>query len=136
MGRASHLLHRIHRRYQTVSETLALAGTHIHFTRIADPDAVLDQVAEAEDRLEKLSGKRATSDQLHLPYWAELWDSARGVAELLPVLKSASPHPILSVLDLGCGMGLAGTVAAKLGMRVLFADLEPDALLFAQLNSA
>ena len=32
-------------------------------------------------------------------------------------------------------MGLAGTVAARLGMRVLFADLEPPALLFAQLNS-
>jgi predicted nicotinamide N-methyase len=32
-------------------------------------------------------------------------------------------------------MGLAGAVAARLGMRVLFADLEPPALLFARLNS-
>jgi len=38
-------------------------------------------------------------------------------------------------MDLGCGMGLAGAVAARIGMRVLFADLEPPALLFAQLNS-
>ena len=32
-------------------------------------------------------------------------------------------------------MGLAGTVAAALGARVVFADLEPPALLFARLNS-
>jgi predicted nicotinamide N-methyase len=32
-------------------------------------------------------------------------------------------------------MGLSGTVAAALGARVLFADLEPPALMFARLNS-
>jgi predicted nicotinamide N-methyase len=32
-------------------------------------------------------------------------------------------------------MGLSGTVAAALGASVLFADIEPPALLFAQLNS-
>ena len=32
-------------------------------------------------------------------------------------------------------MGLSGTVAAAVGYRVLFADLEPPALLFARLNS-
>jgi predicted nicotinamide N-methyase len=32
-------------------------------------------------------------------------------------------------------MGLTGTVAAAMGARVLFADLEPEALLFARLNA-
>jgi hypothetical protein len=32
-------------------------------------------------------------------------------------------------------MGLAGTVAASMGHHVLMGDLEPDALLFARLNS-
>lgn len=180
------LLARIHRRYQTTTEHVELAGLRFPFTRIADPDKVLDQVAEEVDRQERASGKRQ-QEPLHLPYWAELWDSAAGVAQWLaqtwgnmpgeearetagergngkdcqssdevsPGATGARPHPvnapappllpiptvplILSasprVLDLGCGMGLAGTVAAALGARVLFADLEAPALLFARLNS-
>jgi len=38
------------------------------------------------------------------------------------------------VLDLGCGQGLAAA-SLRLWASVLFADLEPPALLFAQLNS-
>jgi len=134
MCRRERLLFRIHRRYQTVREIVTVAGLTFPFVRIADPDVVLDQVAAEEDRLEKLSGRRTDGDRLHLPYWAELWDSARGVAELLPDWRGIGAEHV-SVLDLGCGMGMAGAVAAKLGFSVLFADLEPDALLFARLNS-
>jgi len=41
----------------------------------------------------------------------------------------------LRVLDLGCGLGLTGTVAAARGARVVMADAAPPALLFARLNS-
>ena len=54
---------------------------------------------------------------------------------LLPPSSILHPLSSHSVLDLGCGMGLAGTVAAALGAKVLFADLEQPALLFAALNS-
>ena len=135
MNAARRLLTRIHRRYQTATQEVTVAGLTFPFTRIADPDAVLDQVAAEEDRLEKVSGRRKEGDYLHLPYWAELWDSAAGVVELLPLFAVNDDSRSTYVLDLGCGMGLAGTVAAKLGMRVLFADLEPPALLFAKLNS-
>ncbi len=134
MSRSQRLLHRIHRRYQTVCDPVTVAGQTFSFVRIADPDVVLDQVAAEEDRLEKLSGRRTDGDRLHLPYWAELWDSARGVAQLLPNWCGIGVEHF-SVLDLGCGMGMAGAVAAKLGFSVLFADLEADALLFARLNS-
>ncbi len=104
----------------------------IPFTRIADPDRVLDDVAAAADLREKLSGQRE-SDPQHLPYWAELWDSAIGMATYLAGRTNLGPH--VSVLDLGCGMGLSGTVAAAMGCRVLFADMEQEALLFAQFNT-
>jgi len=106
----------------------------LSFTRIMDPDQVLDAVAAEEDRIERVSGKRLPEDQLRLPYWAELWDSAHALAQWL-VRTYPEPDPPDTVLDLGCGMGLSGTVAAALGAKVTFADLEPDALLFAQLNS-
>ncbi|MGH7214611.1 MAG: class I SAM-dependent methyltransferase [Tepidisphaeraceae bacterium] len=128
-----HLLWRIHRRYQTVTRTVRLGGLSIDFTRIADPDRVLDEVAAEEDRREKLSRQRRDGDELHLPYWAELWDSALGIGQFLT--KHHQPVAGQSVLDLGCGMGLSGTIAARLGARVHFADLEPPALLFARLNS-
>lgn len=104
------------------------------FTRIKDPDRVLDLVVEECDRLERQTGVRLQEPQ-HLPYWAELWDSAGGVGQVLvdeigPTWKSP-----VTALDLGCGMGLTGTLAAALGARVVMADIETPALLFAQVNS-
>lgn len=131
--RRAQLLSRIQRNYQTKQRLLRIAGLELDFVQIEDPDRVLDQVAEQEDRFEKLNGRRTPGDELHLPYWAELWDSATGIAQYL--IRTHDRSRPLSVLDLGCGMGLAGTVAARLGMDVLFADLEPPALLFARLNS-
>ena len=114
-----------------LTETIRVGDLSLDFSRIEDPNRVLDEVAAEEDRLEKVRGQRVAEDQLHLPYWAELWDSALGIAQHL-VRTRGTPR---SVLDLGCGMGLAGTVAAAVGHRVMFADLEPPALLFARLNS-
>ena len=132
----AHLLRRIERRYEIRANAWRIGTLEIPFVRIADPDHVLDQVAEQEDLLERQNGKRTDGDRLHLPYWAELWDSALGIGQLLVRRQEAGAiRAKLEVLDLGCGMGLAGTVAARLGMRVLFADLEPPALLFARLNS-
>jgi predicted nicotinamide N-methyase len=129
------LLERIGRRYQVTTARVNLGGLEIEFTRIADPDRVLDQVAQEEDRREKVTGLRHRDDELHLPYWAELWDSATGIGQHLVRQVKSGTQRLGSVLDLGCGMGLSGAVAAALGARVMFADLERPALLFARLNS-
>ena len=84
-------------------------------------------------RMEKQSGKRRVSDELHLPYWAELWDSAFGIGQFLVARGCAGTGK--RALDLGCGMGFAGMVAAAMGYEVTLADLEPEALLFARLNA-
>jgi predicted nicotinamide N-methyase len=39
------------------------------------------------------------------------------------------------VLDLGCGVGVPGAAAARMGAVVTFADREADALHFAQFNA-
>lgn len=156
--KSNQLQRRIARDYVTITDRMKLGPLELPFTRVADPDTVLDDVAAKVDLAERLSGKRV-GDVQHLPYWAELWDSAIGLGTWLatePVAKTAYANRQLvggrlpqfvpppkynhpgtrpNVLDLGCGMGLAGTVAAALGANVLFADLEQPALLFALLNS-
>jgi predicted nicotinamide N-methyase len=131
------LLARIQRRYETYVEDFHFGPLRLSFTRIADPNKVLDEVAAREDRREKITGERREGESLHLPYWAELWESSIGLGQFLVDHWREVSHGKtgIKVLDLGCGMGLAGTVAAALGGSVVFADLESDALLFARLNT-
>ena len=49
------------------------------------------------------------SDPDRLPYWAVLWESARGLARWL---IDRGGWPGLPVLELGCGLGLPGLAAA------------------------
>ena len=72
--------------------------------------------------------------QLLLKRFAMADGSLSGVSAVTgdPPGRPAAP---LRVLDLGCGMGFTGMMAALLGHAVLFADLEPPALLFARLNA-
>jgi predicted nicotinamide N-methyase len=143
---------RLARQYELLTQTLPIGPLALPFTRVKNPNQVLDDVAREEDRREKLTGRRKREDELHLPYWAELWDSSIGLAHYLVEQwvrcgreGSAVAHlakqralghaPRVRVLDLGCGMGLTGATAARLGMDVLLADLETPALLFARLNS-
>ena len=130
-------MHRIARRYEAVTQALRLGHLDLTFTRVREPDRVLDQIVEEEDRRERVTGRRKNGDELHLPYWAELWDSSFGLGAHLagrsPGLGVWGDSP--DILDLGCGMGLSGLVAAALGARVTLVDLEAPALLFARLNT-
>ena len=67
-----------------------------------------------------------------LPYWAELWPSARALAAAVaaePSLDGAA------VVELGCGLGLPSLAAAAHGARVLATDWAPEALPFVAENA-
>jgi predicted nicotinamide N-methyase len=64
------------------------------------------------------------------PYWADLWPSSVAMAEYL--LEVERPGPQTEVLEIGCGMGLAGLAAAKCGARVTLTDYLPEALEVAE----
>src|SRR5262249_48349651 len=63
------------------------------------------------------------------PYWAHLWSGAL-------VLAAAVPEDPGSVVELGCGLGLPGLVAARRGARVTFVDRAPAALAFVRASAA
>lgn len=67
-----------------------------------------------------------------LPYWAELWPSARALAAEL--LDAALPAG--RALELGCGIALPSLVLRARGADVVASDYYPEALEFALANAA
>lgn len=68
-------------------------------------------------------------------YWAFCWASGQVLARWL--LDNPQAVAGQTVLDFGCGSGIAAIAAAKAGAaRVLACDLDPDALLATRLNAA
>jgi predicted nicotinamide N-methyase len=85
-------------------------------------DALIDEQAFAEDE--------------RLPYWADLWPSARALARHL-VDSPASIDGDARIVELGCGaVALASVTLAVLGRRVLATDYEEEALASVQFNAA
>ena len=126
------LLARIRREFETAEELLSFAGRPLRFTRIADPNAVLDEVCRLETLREQGIAPRR---ELHVPYWAAVWESGLAVSEHLARRAAAAPLEQVRALDLGCGMGMAGATMAMLGARVTLGDIDTAALLFARLNT-
>ena len=75
------------------------------------------------------------SDALDLerpPYWPVFWRSAFGLTQWL---VRQPPQVGLPILELGCGGGWCGLVAAERGARVVQTDYIPAALALAQENA-
>jgi predicted nicotinamide N-methyase len=130
--RRARLIARIRREFAISQEILQVAGRELAFTRVADPEAVLDEVCRQETLREQGLVPRR---EPRMPYWAVVWESALGVAEHLAARDGQSPLAGRRVLDLGCGMGLVGAVAAMLGAETTLGDIDTAALLFARLNT-
>ncbi len=96
-----------------------------------DSEALIDEERFARDEF--------------LPYWAELWPSARALALVVAELRlsgagggagaGAGAGAPAAVVELGCGLGLPSLVAAAGGARVLATDWAPEALPFVAENA-
>lgn len=67
-----------------------------------------------------------------LPYWADLWPSARVLAGALLAMNGAGR----SLLEMGCGLGLDTTAAMAAGFSVTATDYYEDAIHMARLNAS
>lgn len=97
-----------------------IATHRFRILAVRNPDRLLEAITPQDFAVDE-----------RLPYWSELWTSGIALAEECLIGK---PLDSCRVLDLGCGLGLAGIAAAARGAHVLLADYEPDALAFAAWN--
>lgn len=105
-------------RFQPVLRRIELPGGGIDVWRPPDMEALID-LAEF-DRDERI------------PYWADVWESAIVLAEDIADVDGRG----LTLLELGCGLGLPSLVAARQGFRVVASDYELAALEGVAYNAA
>ncbi len=115
---------------KTLAEGAArLAGLPlvVHELQIAGRDWAIEAVADQSALTQR------AEEFTHFPFGLLLWDAAPVLAGEL----AARPAEMAgrSVLELGCGTGLAGLVAASLGARVLQTDHGEEALALSTANA-
>jgi predicted nicotinamide N-methyase len=106
--------------YDTEAFDVTIGALPLTLLRVKDLERWIDREALLRDDTEEP------------PYWAHLWTGALTLARYLEAQVDCRE---LTVLDLGCGLGLTGIVAARKGGCVVFADKEPAALAFAAANA-
>ncbi len=111
--------------YQTEVLELNIEGILIKILQITNVDDLYDQLIAKGENHEDVQDER-------IPYWAELWPAAIGLSKYLiefDIIKN-----VKSVIEIGCGLGLPGIVAGKLGALVTFTDYLEEALIFTKKN--
>lgn len=105
-------------RFDVREEPFAHRGFSVRVLLPRAADALIDEAEfDADERL---------------PYWADLWPSARGLARHL----LDRPPRERRVLELGCGVALPSLALRSLGADPLATDYYGDALRFAEVNAA
>jgi predicted nicotinamide N-methyase len=106
----------------------SIAGFPARATRVRFGGTALDLygVADLEALVDRDALLRGDAEP---PYWAYLWSGARAVADYLTRWTSVRGR---RVLEIGCGLGLPGAVAAAAGADVTFVDGARPALAFVR----
>lgn len=109
-------------RYDVVTEHVRAGSCAWSLLAVRDSNLLVDAITPAQFEADG-----------RLPYWADLWASSIAMA---CALREGDTLSGKAVLELGCGLGLAGIAAAQAGANVTMTDCEPDAVEFARYNAA
>jgi predicted nicotinamide N-methyase len=104
------------RRFRTIQSTVRVANRELS---LLHPESAEELIDEAEFERDE-----------RLPYWADIWPSARVLASHVAQLDGSGRR----LLELGCGSGLVATAAALAGFDVCATDYYEDALRFTTVN--
>lgn len=118
------LVAELERGFVTLEQPVRLTGGVVELLRPRSAEELISE--EDFDRDERL------------PYWAELWPSARVLAERVlaePVARATGSGRARTLLELGCGLGLVTIAAMRVGWDVTASDYYADALRFTRANA-
>ncbi len=112
-------------RFEIATEDILLKGEPYRITRLTDFDELFERmITENAD---------GTDNDDSIPYWMEIGPASIALAEF--IMENKEMVEKKKVLELGCGLGIPGIVAARCGAKITFSDLHPDALYFARINA-
>jgi predicted nicotinamide N-methyase len=112
---------RLEQSFDVIEDEIAIGERLLSVTRIRDTNQLLESITPDTFAVDE-----------RLPYWAELWPSSLALAARCYEMGDLRGH---AVLEVGCGLGIAGVAALQCGASVLFTDYETDALAFARCNA-
>lgn len=108
----------LERRFRTVESAILVDDREVSMLHPESADELIDEADFERDE--------------RLPYWADIWPSARILASYVARLDGTGR----SLIELGCGAGLVATAATMAGFRVCATDYYEDALRFTTVNVA
>ena len=104
-----------HRKYETDISSLAIGDQGFKFFVPKSLDPFLDK----EDVFSEF------------PLWSKIWEASIVLANHMAAMPV---DPQKNLLEIGCGIGLVGTVAARCGHRITMTEYNRDSLNFARAN--
>lgn len=120
--RAARALRReLERQFVTATDTVVIGGWSVDLLRPRNSDDLISEADFVRDE--------------RLPYWADLWPSARVLAAYLLEQPAPRSGRTPRLLELGCGLGLVTIAALRSRYEVLATDYYADALRFTRANA-
>lgn len=105
-----------HRKYETDISPLVVGDRRFEFFVPKSLDPFLDQ----EDVFTEF------------PLWSKIWEASIVLANHMAAMPV---DPRKHLLEIGCGIGLVGTVAARCGHQITMTEYNRDSLNFARANA-
>jgi predicted nicotinamide N-methyase len=99
---------------------------------IGRKEFILDRPADSDRLLDHPAIHSAFDADEYMPYWTDLWPSARMLAKA--ILREPWAAGV-EALEIGCGLGLPGIAALACGLRVTFSDYDATALRYTADNA-
>jgi predicted nicotinamide N-methyase len=106
------------RRFTIAQEMVTVAGRQYRLRKPANADHLISEADYVQDE--------------RLPYWADLWPASKQLAATLLAEEGRGR----TLLELGCGLGLATVAAMDAGFAVTATDYYQDALHVTRGNAA